>query len=78
MRPNAAGRAVLNVDGRAYADLVAFAVGMQRMECRCLHQPDHVGSGIDRRKLGMMRRQRLLELDYLFGLASGANRNRFH
>jgi len=44
-RPNARRRAVNNVNGRADADLVAFAERQQRFEARRFHPADHVGGG---------------------------------
>src|SRR5580700_188368 len=42
---DSAGSAMLNANGRSHRDLVAFAVRLQRMKCRRLHQPDHVRRG---------------------------------
>src|SRR5271165_46477 len=72
-RADAAGGAVLNVDRRPHRDLIALAVGLQRMKRRRLHQPDHVRRRIHRRQLRMVRRKRVLELDRLFRLAARPN-----
>src|SRR5437660_11100082 len=58
-----AGGSMLNVDRSPHRSLVALAILMQRMECGRLHQPDHVRSRVNRRKFGMLRRQRVLELN---------------
>src|SRR5271165_446100 len=70
VRPNAAGRPVLNVDRSSHRDLVSFAVGLQREKARSLHQADHVRRGINRRQFGVVRGQRVLELDGLLSLAA--------
>src|SRR5438309_7906364 len=50
---------------------------MQGMKGGSLHQADHVGRGVHRRQLLMMRRQRMAELHCLFRLAARADGNRF-
>src|SRR3981081_596007 len=72
---NTAGGAVLDVNGGTYRDLIALTIGVQRMERRRLHQPDHVGGGINPRQLGMMRRERVLDLDGLLRLTARADRD---
>ncbi len=70
---DAAGGAMFNVDGCSDSDLIAFAVGLQRMKGRGFHQPDHVRRRIDRRQFGMVGGERVLEIDRLRGLAASSN-----
>src|SRR5579872_7129123 len=72
-----AGGAVFDVDRCADGDLVAFAVGLQRVKCSRLHQSDHVGRGIYGWQLRMVRGESVLEGDSFFGLAAGPNGNGF-
>src|ERR1700685_3639234 len=67
---DAAGGAMFNVDGCAHGNLVAFTVRLQRMKCRCLHQPDHIRGRIYRGLLRMVLSERVLELNGLLRLAA--------
>jgi galactokinase len=58
-------------------DLVAFAVRLQTVERGSFHEANHVRSGIDGRKLGMMRRERVFELNGFFGMTASADGNWF-
>ena len=51
---------MLNADRSSHRNLVALAIRMQGMKCSRLHQPDHVGSRVNRQQFGMVRRQRML------------------
>ncbi len=73
VRANATGGTVLDVDGSSHRDLVAFAVGLERMKRRGLHQADHVRRGIDRRQLRVVRGQSVFELDSLSRLTARAD-----
>src|SRR5208283_2215636 len=67
---DAAGRTVLDVDRSPHRNLVALTVRLKSVESRGLHEADHVGSGINRRQLGVMRGQRVFELDRFLRLAA--------
>ena len=68
---------MLNVDRGADGDLVALAKRLEGVEGGGLHQADHVGSGIDGRKFGMVRGESVLELDGFAGFAAGADGDGF-
>src|SRR5450631_449605 len=74
---DAAGGAVLNVDGCSYSDLVAFTVRLQCVERRSLHHADHVRCRIHRRQFWMVGRERVLKFDGLFGFAARPRGNLF-
>src|SRR5271166_3327968 len=57
-RADATRGAVLDVDRSSHSNFVAFAVWLQREKGRGLHQTDHVGRGVNRRQLRMVRGQR--------------------
>src|SRR5579871_4205359 len=66
---------MLNVDRGSHGDLVALAIRLHRMECRGLHQANHVRGGVDRWQSWMMSRQGVFELNGLFRLAAHAQRD---
>src|ERR1700756_2570338 len=68
---------MVNVNGRPHGDLVAFAIRLQRVKRRCLHQPDHVRRGINRWQFWMMGRERVLELDGFLSFGARADGNLF-
>src|ERR1700734_3932623 len=70
MRANAAGGAVFDVDRGPHADLVTLAVGLEREKGRSLHQPNHVGRGINRRQPGVVDRERVFKLDSFPGFTA--------
>src|SRR5271167_1344908 len=72
-RPDAAGGAMLDVDGCAHGDLVAFTARLQRAERCRLHKTDHVWRRIHRRQFRMVGRERVLEFDRLLGLSAYSN-----
>jgi hypothetical protein len=69
-RPNPAGGTMLYVDGRADGNFICFAIRLQSVECSCLHEADHVRCGIYGRQGGVMRRERVPELDSLLRFAA--------
>ena len=60
MRTDPGGRAMFDMDLGAHRDLVALAIGLERLKRRRLHEPDHVRRRVNRRQFGMMRGQRVL------------------
>src|ERR1700688_4366484 len=76
-RADAAGGAMFNVDGRPHSDLVAYAIRLQRVKRRCLHQADHVRRGIHRRQFRMMGREGVLELYRFLSFGARADGNLF-
>src|SRR5712671_2528864 len=66
---------MFDVDRNSDRDFSLLAVGLQRLETRCLHQPDHVRSGVHRRKLRMVSGQRVFDFDGLAGFAAYADWN---
>jgi hypothetical protein len=72
---NAAGRAVLDVNGCPYRDLIVSTMRVQRMERSRLHQADHVRGRVNRRQLRMMGRERVLEVDGFLRLTARADGN---
>src|SRR5260370_98360 len=66
-------RAASGIGSKIYAEAV-----LESMKCHCLHHPDHVGSGVNRRQRIMMRSQRMLEFDSFFRLAAHADGDGFH
>lgn len=75
VRADAARGTVLDVDRGPHGNLIALAVRLERKKGRGLHQPDHVGSGINRRQFGMVRGQCMFELDSLLRLAARPDRD---
>src|SRR4029077_19668469 len=75
---NAAGSAMFDVDRRAHADLVAFAIWLQRLEGREFHKADHVRRRVHRRQFGMVCGQCVLEFDGLLGFPAGPDRDFLH
>lgn len=75
VRADATGGTVLDVDGSSHRDLVAFAIRVERVKSRGLHQTDHVGRGIDRGQLRVVRGQSVFELDSLSRLTARADGN---
>lgn len=71
------GRAVFDIDGGSDGNLTGLAEGLQRVKTCRLHEANHVRSGIDRRKLMMMCRERVVKLDAFFGDALGADGDLF-
>jgi hypothetical protein len=64
---------MLNVDGRAHADLTRLAIRKHGMGSGDFHQPDHVRRGIDRRQLFVVMVERVLMLYLDFRLAADAD-----
>ncbi len=62
--------AMLDVYRDAHGNLAFFAKGLEREETCGFHESDHVGSGVDGRKFGMMRGQGMLQFNGLLCLAS--------
>jgi len=75
LRADTAGGAMFNVNGRPDGDLIAFAIGLQRVERGRFHQANHVWRGVHSRQFRMMSRQSVLKLDRLFSLASRTDGN---
>src|ERR1019366_4836242 len=63
LHSDAAGRAVFDVDGDSHRDFTVLAKRLQRIKAGRFHQPNHVGSRVYRRQLGMMCGKRVLHLN---------------
>ena len=73
--PDAARRPVLNMDRDPHGNLALFTKGLERIEARDFHQPDHVRSRVHRRQLWMMTGQGMLQFNRLFGFTARADGN---
>ena len=58
---------MLDVDGGADGDLILLAERLQGARAGDFHQAHQVGGGVDGRQIVVERRQRVFELDALFG-----------
>src|SRR5581483_8290800 len=76
LRADAGHRAMLDIDGSSDRDLARIAIGLKRMKCRCLHEMNHVGSGVNRRKFGMSRGEGMAEFLCFASLTPRTERNR--
>ena len=72
---NSGRRPVFDVNRNPDRNLPLLAKGLQSDKARRFHQPNHVGSRIDRRQFRMMRRQRVLQLDGLVRFADNTDGN---
>ena len=74
---NSSGSAMLNVDGRAHADLAWGTIRQQGIRSSPLHEPNHVGSGVNRRERRIVIVERMAVRNCFFRLAPNAERNVF-
>ena len=64
-RSDSAGRAMLDVDRSPDGGFTTLAIRLKSKEGGCLHQANHVRRGIQRRQVGMVGGQGVLEFDGL-------------
>lgn len=74
---NCGGRAMLNVDGRAHADLTWGTVRKQGVSGSPLHKADHVRSGVNGGQRRIVIVERMAVRYDFFRLAPNAERNVF-
>src|SRR6266700_3459819 len=77
VRANRSGSAMLDVDRRAHADLSFVTVRQHGVGSSPLHQPDHVGRGINWGQGLVVRAKGVTMLHRLLRVATNANRNLF-
>jgi hypothetical protein len=64
---------VFDVDGDADGDFSFAAVGLEGVEAGRLHKANHVGSGVDGRKIGVVRGECVFEVDDFRGFSANSD-----